>query len=53
MNGAESHARSNPLASAKSPRSFADRHPVSTVTGGDDVAGQAGGAVEDVDSQDM
>ena len=32
---------------------FADRHPVSNVTGGDDMAGQAGGAVEDVDSQDM
>jgi hypothetical protein len=28
-------------------------HSVSNVTGGDDMAGQAGGAVEDVDSQDM
>jgi hypothetical protein len=25
------------------PRSFADRHPVSNVTGGDDMAGQSGG----------
>ena len=32
---------------------FADRHPVSNVTGGDDVADQAGGAVEYVGSQDM
>jgi len=28
-------------------------HSVSNVTGGDDMAGQTGGAVEDVDSQDM
>jgi hypothetical protein len=32
---------------------FEDRHPVRNVTGGDDMADQAWGAVEDVGSQDM